>query len=54
VLDRFGVSAAFVDGTDLEAVRAAIRPETTVLWGETLANPTIERRGSAWPGGPLA
>ena len=41
VLDRFGVTADFVDLTDLEAVRAAIRPETTVLWGETLANPTM-------------
>ena len=41
VLDRFGVSTSFVDTTDLEAVRAAIRPETTVLWGETLANPTM-------------
>ena len=41
VLDRFGVTATFVDGTDLDAVRAAIRPETTVLWGETLANPTM-------------
>ena len=41
VLDRFGVSATFVDTNDLDAVRAAIRPETTVLWGETLANPTM-------------
>jgi cystathionine beta-lyase/cystathionine gamma-synthase len=41
VLDRFGVNATFVDATDPEAVRAAIRPETTVLWGETLANPTM-------------
>jgi cystathionine gamma-synthase/O-acetylhomoserine (thiol)-lyase len=41
VLERFGVSATFVDGSDLDAVRAAIRPETTVLWGETLANPTM-------------
>lgn len=41
VLDRFGVTATFVDGTDLDAVRDAIRPETTVLWGETLANPTM-------------
>lgn len=41
VLDRFGVRATFVDGTDLDAVRAAIRPETAVLWGETLANPTM-------------
>jgi cystathionine beta-lyase/cystathionine gamma-synthase len=41
VLDRFGVEATFVDATDPEAVRAAIRPQTTVLWGETLANPTM-------------
>lgn len=41
VLDRFGVTVSFVDGTDLDAVRAAIRPETTVLWCETLANPTM-------------
>ena len=41
VLDRFGVQTTFVDMTDLDAVRAAIRPETTVLWGETLANPTM-------------
>jgi cystathionine beta-lyase/cystathionine gamma-synthase len=41
LLDRFGVTTTFVDTTDLEAVRVAIRPETTVLWGETLANPTM-------------
>ncbi len=41
VLSRFGVTATFVDSTDLDAVRAVIRPETTVLWGETLANPTM-------------
>ena len=41
VLDRFGVRTTFVDANDLDAVRAAVRPETTVLWGETLANPTM-------------
>jgi cystathionine beta-lyase/cystathionine gamma-synthase len=41
VLSRFGVATSFVDTTDLEAVRRAVRPETTVLWGETLANPTM-------------
>ena len=41
VLARFGVQTTFVDGTDLEAVRAALRPETTVVWAETLANPTV-------------
>jgi cystathionine gamma-synthase/O-acetylhomoserine (thiol)-lyase len=40
-LARFGVSTTFVDGTDLAAVRAALRPETAVLWGEVLANPTM-------------
>ncbi|MCU1588848.1 MAG: Cystathionine gamma-lyase [Frankiales bacterium] len=41
LLSRFGVTTTFVDTTDLDAVRSAIRPETTVLWGETLANPTM-------------
>jgi cystathionine gamma-synthase/O-acetylhomoserine (thiol)-lyase len=41
LLSRFGVTTTFVDSTDLDAVRAAIRAETAVLWGETLANPTM-------------
>jgi cystathionine beta-lyase/cystathionine gamma-synthase len=41
VLQRFGVTTSFVDGADLEAVRSAIRPETAVVWAETLANPTM-------------
>lgn len=41
LLARFGVTTTFVDSTDLDAVRSALRPETTVLWGETLANPTM-------------
>lgn len=41
VLGRFGVTTTFVDIADLEEVRAALRPETAVLWGETLANPTM-------------
>jgi cystathionine beta-lyase/cystathionine gamma-synthase len=41
LLARFGVTTTFVDMTDLDGVRAAIRPESTVLWGETLANPTM-------------
>ncbi len=41
VLDRFGVTSTFVDMTDLEAVRAAVRPETAVIWAETIANPTM-------------
>lgn len=40
VLARFGVETDFVDATDLAAVRAAIRPNTCVVWAETIANPT--------------
>ena len=41
LLNRFGVEADFVDMTDLEQVRAAMRPTTRVVWAETLANPTM-------------
>ena len=41
-LARFGVRTDFVDTTDLDAVRAAVLPgETTVVYAETLANPTM-------------
>lgn len=40
VLERFGVAASFVDSTDPDAVRAALRPETALVWAETIANPT--------------
>jgi cystathionine beta-lyase/cystathionine gamma-synthase len=40
VAGRFGVAADFVDLTDLAAVRAALRPDTRILYAETLANPT--------------
>lgn len=41
VLARFGVAVDFVDLADLAAVRAALTPATSVLWAETLANPTM-------------
>ncbi|MDN3356664.1 aminotransferase class I/II-fold pyridoxal phosphate-dependent enzyme [Actinomadura sp. DC4] len=41
LLSRFGVHTDFVDTTDLGRVRAAIRPETRLVWAETLANPTM-------------
>lgn len=41
VLARFGVRTDHVDTTDPAAVSAAIRPETTLVWAETLANPTM-------------
>jgi cystathionine beta-lyase/cystathionine gamma-synthase len=40
VLARFGVTTSFVDMTDLDAVRAALRQETSLLYAETIANPT--------------
>jgi len=38
---RFGVQSDFVDTTDLENIRAALRPETKLLYIETPENPTI-------------
>lgn len=38
---RFGVTASFVDATHPENVEAAIRPETSLIYLETPANPTI-------------
>jgi cystathionine beta-lyase/cystathionine gamma-synthase len=41
LLDRFGVSADFLDVRDHDAIRAALRPQTSLLWAETIANPTL-------------
>ena len=38
---RFGVESSFVDTSDPANIRAAIRPETTMLYIETPENPTI-------------
>jgi cystathionine beta-lyase/cystathionine gamma-synthase len=40
VLARFGVETTYVDGTDVDAVRAAVRDNTAAVWAETIANPT--------------
>jgi cystathionine beta-lyase/cystathionine gamma-synthase len=40
VAARFGVQTDFVDITDLNQVRAAMRPETQIVYAETVANPT--------------
>ena len=55
VLARFGVAYDMVDQRDLDAVRAAMRPETKLIWVETPTNPTlnvidllaVDRRGRA-------
>jgi len=39
---RFGIKTTFVDITKLDAVAAAITPETKVLYCETVSNPLLE------------
>jgi O-acetylhomoserine (thiol)-lyase len=41
-LSRFGITTTFVDPRDLTAWRAAIRPQTRLLFGETLGNPGLD------------
>ena len=40
-MSRFGVSATFVDTTDLDALRQALRPETKVIYVESPSNPAM-------------
>jgi O-succinylhomoserine sulfhydrylase len=42
VLSRFGVEVTFVDGTDLDQWKAAIRPDTVAVFLEAISNPTLE------------
>ncbi|KTR94648.1 cystathionine gamma-lyase [Microbacterium testaceum] len=39
---RYGIQATFVDVTDPDAVRAAMRPETRLVCVEAIANPTTK------------
>ena len=39
---RFGITATLIDGTDLDAWRRAMRPNTKVCFFETPANPTLD------------
>jgi O-succinylhomoserine sulfhydrylase len=41
VLPRFGITTTFVDGSDLDAWQAAMRPQTKLLFVETPSNPTL-------------
>ena len=41
-LPRFGVETTFVNPRDLDAWRAAIRPNTRLVFGETLGNPGLD------------
>ncbi|KAH0474605.1 MAG: uncharacterized protein KVP18_002094 [Porospora cf. gigantea A] len=41
-LTKFGVDVTFIDTSDLDAVRAAMRPNTKVVFLETPANPNLK------------
>ena len=41
-LKRFGIETTFVDPRNMDAWRAAIRPNTKVLFAETLGNPGLD------------
>jgi O-succinylhomoserine sulfhydrylase len=42
LLPRFGIQSTLVEGTDLAAWKAAVRPETKVFFLESPTNPTLE------------
>jgi len=42
LMPRFGVACTLVDGRDIEAWKAALRPETKLLFLETPSNPLLE------------
>jgi len=42
ILSRFGVEVTLVDGRDLDAWRAAIRPDTKMVFLESVSNPVLE------------
>ena len=39
---RFGIASTLIDGRDIEAWRAAVRPNTRMFFFETPSNPTLE------------
>ena len=41
-LSRFGVESTWIDTTDLDNLRKAIRPNTKIVYTETVANPTMD------------
>ena len=42
VFARYGLNFTYVDTTDLEATRAAMRPDTKLVWTETPTNPLLQ------------
>ena len=41
-LPRFGIKTTFVNPRDLDAIKNAIRPNTRLVFGETVGNPGLE------------
>ena len=41
-LPRFGIETTFVPARDVDAWRRAIRPDTRLLFGETVGNPSVD------------
>lgn len=50
VLPKWGITSDYVDGTDHDAWRAGIRPNTKMLFVETPSNPGLELIDLAWLG----
>jgi len=42
VLGRYGVEVTFVTGSDLDAWRQAVRPDTKAVFFESMSNPTLQ------------
>ncbi|MEQ3626110.1 MAG: O-succinylhomoserine sulfhydrylase [Celeribacter sp.] len=42
ILTRYGVEVTFVEGTDIDAWKAALRPDTKACFLESISNPTLE------------
>lgn len=42
VVKQLGIDASFLDLSDLDAVKRAIRPNTKLLWAETPSNPMLK------------
>jgi methionine-gamma-lyase len=41
IISKFGIETTFVDTTDVEAVKKAVKPNTKMLYVETPGNPTL-------------
>ncbi|HYF91189.1 MAG TPA: aminotransferase class I/II-fold pyridoxal phosphate-dependent enzyme [Symbiobacteriaceae bacterium] len=41
-LSRYQIQRTYVDASDLAAVEAAMRPETKILYAESISNPTVQ------------